>query len=128
MTISTDHRWRWLVAGAAMLAATAGAQADATLDAKVLKIFDTKCADCHSPTKHTNDKAKKPALDGSIDLNELRQNAKAVHPGDPAGSKLYKALLLPRTDKESMPHSTKAVPRDPLPPGEIELIKQWIAG
>jgi hypothetical protein len=110
------------------LAAAALSRADAVLDAKVLKIFDEKCADCHSPTRHKNEKAKKPALDGTIDLNDLRNNPKAVHPGDPDSSKLYKVLLLDRSDKDSMPHSTKSRPRDPLPPEEIALIKQWIAG
>jgi len=100
--------------------------ADPALDARVLKLFDDKCADCHSPTKHKNDKAKKPALDGAVDLQALRQNAKVVHPGDAASSKLYQVLLLARTDKDSMPHSTRSQPRDPLPPGEIELIKAWI--
>ena len=109
-----------------LLAATPRLSADAALDAKVLKIFDDKCADCHSPTKHTNDKAKKPALDSSINLADLRQNTKAVHPGDADSSKLYKVLLLDRTDKDSMPHSTKSKPRDALPPDEIEAIKAWI--
>jgi mono/diheme cytochrome c family protein len=111
-----------------LLAGAARLNADPALDARVLKIFDENCADCHSPTKHTNDKAKKPALDGSIDLGELRQNAKAVHPGSPETSKLYKVLLLDRSDKDSMPHSTKSKPRDALPPDEIEAIRQWIQG
>lgn len=128
MIFSINPTMRFLVILVMSLAAAAVSLADATLDANLLKIFEGKCADCHSPTKHTNDKAKKPALDGSIDLNELRQNAKEVHPGDASASKLYKVLLLDRTDKESMPHSTKAVPRDPLSPAEIKIIKQWIDG
>jgi len=111
-----------------LLALAARLHGDAALDARVLKIFDDKCADCHSPTKHKNDKPKKPALDGAIDLAELRANAKAVHPGDAASSRLYKVLLLDRSDKDSMPHSTKSQARDPLPPEEIAAIKAWING
>ncbi|HEY4301294.1 MAG TPA: cytochrome c [Candidatus Didemnitutus sp.] len=103
-------------------------RADATLDAAVLKIFDENCSDCHSPTKHKNDKPKKPALDGSISLADLRQNAKAVHPGDPDTSKLYKVLVVERSAKDAMPKSTKSHPRDPLSADEIALIRKWIQG
>jgi mono/diheme cytochrome c family protein len=125
---STEQTMRFLPLLLMLCTTATLARADATLDAKVLKIFDDSCADCHSPTKHKNDKVKKPALDGTIDLAELRKNTKAVHPGDPDSSKLYKVLLLARTDKDSMPHSTKSRPREALPPEEIALIRQWILG
>jgi mono/diheme cytochrome c family protein len=111
-----------------LLVAAGTVRADATLDAAVLKIFDGKCADCHSPTKHKSEKVKKPALDGSISLDDLRQNPKAVHPGDPDTSKLYKVLVADRSDKDAMPKSTKSHPRDPLSADEIALIRKWIQG
>ncbi|HVU15536.1 MAG TPA: c-type cytochrome [Candidatus Didemnitutus sp.] len=111
-----------------LLGAAVSCRADATLDASVLKIFDEKCADCHSPTKHKNEKAKKPALDGATNLADLRQNTKAVHPGDPDSSKLYKVLVADRSDKDAMPKSTKSHPRDPLSADEIALIRKWIQG
>jgi hypothetical protein len=114
---------------ACFIASTQTTWADAALDKNVLNLFEGKCAECHSPTKFNSEltkKPKKPFLDGTTSLSELSQNYKVVHPGDATTSKLYKVITLDRTDKDRMPHSTKANPREPLSNPEVDLIKSWI--
>ena len=76
-------------------------------------IFENSCNDCHA--------------EGGSYTEQLLMEYPAViddgHviPGDPDNSELYKRLLGPTENGLQMPWN-----RDPLPPDQIETIRQWI--
>src|SRR5882757_2213826 len=83
----------------------------------VLPIFRNTCLNCHNPDK------KKGGLDLSnyAAMSAGGGSGKAVEPGDPDSSKLFKAVTW--AEEPNMPPKG-----DKLPDKEIAVIKAWIAG
>jgi WD40 repeat protein len=83
----------------------------------VLPVFRNTCLNCHNPDK------KKGGLDLSnyAAMSAGGGSGKAVEPGDPDSSKLFKAVTW--AEEPNMPPKG-----DKLPDKDIALIKAWIAG
>ncbi|TDU67309.1 uncharacterized protein DUF4384 [Prosthecobacter fusiformis] len=88
-------------------------------EAKVLQIFDQKCADCHS------DGDEEPPLHGGINLTKLQGNEDGI-------KSILDRITRPDGTKGRMPKS-KGNPGDasylpPLSAEEIALVKAWAGG
>src|SRR6478609_4190309 len=83
----------------------------------ILPLFRNSCLNCHNPDK------KKAGLDLSTYAGVMTGggSGKAVEPGDPDGSLLFR--LVKHEEEPSMPPKS-----DKLPDKDLELIKRWIAG
>jgi WD40 repeat protein len=92
------------------------AQEKITYTDHLLPVFRNTCLNCHNPDK------KKGELDLSTYAGVLTGggSGKAVEPGDPEGSLLYR--LVTHAEEPSMP------PKGKLGDKELETIKQWIVG
>ena len=88
---------------------------------KVLELFESKCAKCHTGD---ND----PELNAKTDLSTLRKDDTQISAGDPDNSKLYKLVNLPADDKNRMPKSKSNKPLPPLTDEEKQIIATWIKG
>lgn len=108
----------------AAAATTAAPEASPTgadaLAAQVFKIFDAKCAACHSP--RAGEKAKN--FDTVLDFEKLAANPKLIIKGDPAKSTIYKSI----EDEEMPPQAgKKADPKlPPLTETEAKAVQDWI--
>jgi hypothetical protein len=98
------------------LAVTGRALADSSppdFDRDVATIFAGRCFDCHNPTDHK----------GGLDLTHKStamaggENGAVIAPGKPDESVLWKQI-----STDEMP------PKHPLPAGEKEILRRWIAG
>lgn len=89
----------------------------ADLNLEVRSIFAHNCYKCHSEEK-TKGQLR-------LDRKELvmrgGKSGKVIEPGHPEKSELIRRLLLPRTDKKSMPTNGKALSRQ-----EIATLEFWI--
>ncbi len=108
---------RILVAGLLVTRALAAA----TIEQRVLDLFESKCSSCHEDDQD-------PELSAKTDLASLRRNDKYVRAGDAAGSSLYKLVTLSPGDKKRMPKSKPSKQLDPLSDDEKKLIADWING
>ena len=88
-----------------------------TYDDQVTPILRNNCFKCHNPDM------TKAELDLTTYSAVLKGggSGKAVVPGDPSGSKLYKAIA--RIEEPFMPNQGPK-----LPDADIEVIRKWIAG
>jgi hypothetical protein len=88
-----------------------------TYQEHILPVFRNSCLNCHNPDK------KKGDLDLSTytGLAAGGGGGKVFNPGDPDGSKLYKAVTW--AEEPNMPPKG-----DKLSAKDLDLIKQWIAG
>lgn len=117
---------RALVPGAwvAALAVSSSGWAEEKVDfeKQILPILEDACFKCHSA------RSKKPK--GGVRLDELaaiRKKSRTdnlIFPRKPEKSLLLHVISLPAGDEEVMPPADES---DPLPPGQVALIKQWIA-
>lgn len=82
-----------------------------TVEDKVLGIFETRCASCHSEKKEGN-------FDFVLDLNRLINTPKYIIAGKPELS-----YLMQRIETDTMP----AGGEPKLPEEERELVRQWIS-
>lgn len=104
----------------AMLGAVAPrafAQDKVTYQDHILPVFRNACLNCHNPDK------KKAGLDLSTFAGVIAGggSGKAIEPGDPDGSLLYR--LVTHAEEPNMPPKG-----DKLPDKELDLIKRWILG
>ncbi len=83
---------------------------EVTLEQKVLEIFETRCASCHSEKKEGN-------FDFVLDLKRLINTPKYIIAGKPDLS-----YLMQRIDTDTMP----AGGEPKLPEEEREFVRQWI--
>ena len=105
------------VAFAARLHAADSAPAKVTFQDHVLPIFRNACLNCHNADK------KKGGLDISTFGATIAgsDSNKAIVPGDPDGSLLYK--LVTHADEPKMPQRA-----DKLPQKDLDVIRKWIEG
>jgi len=112
------HR-RLVVSLGPLLLGLSGAVAEdrITYDDQVTPILRNNCFKCHNPDK------TKAELDLTTYSAVLKGGGSgpAVVPGDPPGSKLYKAIA--RIEEPFMPDQGP-----PLADADIEVIRKWIAG
>lgn len=84
----------------------------------VQPIFDSRCTSCHNQTKKKGDLR----LDNFDGILTGGKGGSVVQPGQAHESELYKRLLLPPEDEDSMPPKGK----EPLTETELQLIAWWI--
>jgi hypothetical protein len=92
----------------------------ASFNRDVRPILSDACFQCHGP-----DKARRKAglrLDTEAGANALRGDSRAVVPGDPARSELFRRITA-ADEAERMPPARSG---RKLSPREIELIRRWI--
>lgn len=89
----------------------------ADLNLEVRSIFAHNCYKCHSEEK-TKGQLR---LDRKELIMRGGKSGKVIEPGHPEKSELIRRLLLPRTDKKSMPTNGKALNRQ-----EIATLEFWI--
>src|SRR3954470_1776015 len=106
-----------LILGFSTLPAQAADPPKVTYQDHVLPIFRNTCLNCHNPDK------KKGGLDLSnyAGVSAGGGSGKAIEPGDPDGSKLFKAVTW--AEEPNMPPKG-----DKLADKDIAVIKAWIAG
>lgn len=86
--------------------------------AKVQAVLESKCLECHNPSKVKGDLLMHTAeamLKGG-------EGGAALVPGKPEESSLIQRVVLPADDDDVMPPKG-----GPLKPEEIALLKQWVA-
>jgi uncharacterized membrane protein/outer membrane protein assembly factor BamB len=83
----------------------------AGLAAEVRRLMDGRCVECHGPDKQK----------GGLRLDTPGGLARAVLPGDPAGSELFLRVTLPADDEDRMPTEG-----EPLSADQIGLLYAWI--
>ena len=122
MTTATNLRTlklTFLAATALTLVAAprASAQDKTTYQDHVLPIFRNACLNCHNPEK------KKAGLDLSSFPAAVAggNSGKALEPGDPDGSLLYR--LVTHAEEPAMPPKGNKLPDD-----QLAVIRNWIAG
>src|SRR5262245_2761515 len=100
-----------------LLSTSAFAEDKVTYQDHVLPLFHNSCLNCHNPDK------KKAGLDLSTYAGVMTGGGtgKAVEPGDPDGSLLFR--LVKHEEEPNMPPKS-----DKLPDKDLDLIKRWIAG
>src|SRR6266550_1925271 len=106
-----------LFAGLNTMSAYAADAPKVTYQDHVLPIFRNTCLNCHNPDK------KKGGLDLSnyAAMSAGGGSGKAVEPGDPDSSKLFKAVTW--AEEPNMPPKG-----DKLADKDLAIIKAWIAG
>jgi hypothetical protein len=93
--------------------------ANAPVDfAQVQSILESKCLECHNPTKIKG----KLLMDTAEALLKGGDSGPALVPGKPDESSLIKRLVLPADDDDVMPPKG-----GPLPADQIALLKRWVA-
>ncbi len=116
---------RWAAAASLAFVPAASLSAAGALDAEVLELFESKCAECHEKDMD------EPELGKAMNLRDLRQS-KFMKPGHPEQSKLFDLVSRPASDKERMPRSRGPQGgekyKTPLTEAERNLIRDWIAG
>ncbi|MFM7180022.1 MAG: DUF1553 domain-containing protein [Verrucomicrobiales bacterium] len=85
---------------------------------EVQPILAAKCFACHGPDE------KKRKGDLQLDVCEAAVGSGAIVPGDPAASGLIERIISTDED-EVMPPPSRHMP---VTAGELEILKQWIAG
>ena len=92
----------------------------ARLAREVKRIFEKKCAKCHTPDGSERKKYDDQTdIDFILNLEKLASDPDIIVRGDPRGSWLFLQV-----DDDSMPFSD--VKEDPLPMDEKRLIERWI--
>ncbi|MCA9132827.1 MAG: DUF1549 domain-containing protein, partial [Planctomycetales bacterium] len=112
--------WVALVCSAASFASPS-AQADEPLAQQVRSLLSNRCFACHGPDEEER-QAGLRLDERSAMLGEADSGMRPVVPGDPEASELLRRIVS-GDESERMP------PLDfgpPLPPAEIDLIRQWI--
>jgi len=99
---------------------TAAAFADDPFFAeKVQPVLEANCVGCHHPEKTKGDLL----MHTQEGLLKGGESGAAVVPGKPDESAIIKRIILPADHDDIMP------PKDgPLAAGDIEILKQWVAG
>jgi hypothetical protein len=93
--------------------------ANAPVDfAQVQSILESKCLECHNPSKIKG----KLLMDTAEALLKGGDSGPALVPGKPDESSLIKRLVLPADDDDVMPPKG-----GPLPADQIALLKRWVA-
>jgi len=110
-----------------LVLSTAGrAQSPDALTGQVKLLFEQRCAECHVGKGNLTKDGKKgrdPVLGSATSRLALIQGGYIVS-GDPAKSDLLSLVTLPADDADRMPKD----PAKPLAPGEVDLLRRWIAG
>lgn len=86
--------------------------------AKVQAIMETKCLECHNPSKIKG----KLLMDTAEALLKGGESGKTLIPGKPDESELIKRIVLPKDNDDIMPPKG-----GPLPAEDIALLKQWVS-
>ncbi|WP_242155808.1 c-type cytochrome domain-containing protein [Aestuariivivens sediminis] len=87
-------------------------------DDVVFKILDSKCIQCHNPTKRKGELA----LNSPENILQGGENGKVIVAGDAENSQLYKSIHLPLSDDKHMPPEGKPQ----LTNNEQWLLTYWI--
>ncbi len=85
---------------------------------QVQPLLETKCVECHNPTKTKG----KLLMDTAEGLMKGGENGSTVVAGNAEKSELFKRITLHKGDDDLMPPKS-----DPLPAEQVALLKQWIA-
>lgn len=94
----------------------------------VWPILSSTCLKCHGPD-YVDSRGKTKSAKGElrIDNKEMLlkggENGKAVVPGNPEKSPMYKSTVLPEGHDDIMPPKG-----DPLSKAQTDVIKKWIEG
>jgi uncharacterized membrane protein len=125
-TFLTEHMparlraWLGIRAAAKPAPAAPRAAGDATVyAARIAPIFTRSCVSCHNPKKIKGGLR----MDTYAELMRGGEDGQVIVPWRPQDSDLLRRLTLPPDDDDHMPNNGK----NPLSPGEIKLIEQWIA-
>jgi uncharacterized membrane protein/mono/diheme cytochrome c family protein len=82
-------------------------------------ILQTKCYNCHSSAKQKG----KLRLDEPAFITKGGEHGKTIVPGNISESELIKRILLPQTNEDHMPPTSKPQ----LTPAQIDLLHWWVA-
>ncbi len=88
---------------------------------QIRPLLSSRCYQCHGPDEHS--RKAKLRLDLREDAVKDRQGSFAIKPGDTGNSELIRRITA-GTDSDDIMPPTKS--GDPLKPGEIALLKQWV--
>ena len=100
------------------LASTPAFAAPVDFARQIQPLFETKCLECHNPSKVKGDLL----MDTAANLLKGGENGPGLVAGKPDESEILKRVILPKGHDDVMPPKG-----DPLAAGEIALVKQWIA-
>jgi len=89
---------------------------------KVLPILAARCMTCHNQER----KYSGLTLESYLGFQNGGWHGPVVVPGNPAESRLYRSVA--RIQKPYMPLGLSGGAGEPLPPGEVAIIRQWIEG
>ncbi len=120
MTVPTRFRLA-VPAGLVLLSALRpSASAEVDFVTQVKPLLEEKCLSCHRPD------SKKGKLDISTREAAMKGGSEGVSivPGAPDASLFLELVMLPEDDDDIMPPTDKG---GPLPDGEKEILRQWIA-
>jgi hypothetical protein len=109
---------RRLLLALALLAATSAAAEPVLFARDVWPLFVRSCVACHS----TKARYANLQLDSPARILQGGDSARAVVPGKPEASEIVRRLSLAEHDLDFMPRE-----RQPFTPGELALVKRWIA-
>jgi hypothetical protein len=86
--------------------------------AKVQTLLESKCLECHNPSKTKG----KLLMDTAASMTKGGDTGPALVAGKPDASEMIKRMILPADHDDIMPPKG-----GPLPAADIELLKRWIA-
>lgn len=102
----------------AALASTPALAAPVDFASQIQPLFETKCLECHNPSKVKGDLL----MDTAANLLKGGENGPGLVAGKPDDSEIVKRMILPKGHDDIMPPKG-----GPLAASEIALVKQWIA-
>jgi Protein of unknown function (DUF1553)/Protein of unknown function (DUF1549)/Planctomycete cytochrome C len=89
---------------------------------RIFPIVSSRCLSCHNDER----KYSGLTLESYLGFQNGGWHGPVVVPGKPDESRLYRAVA--RLEKPYMPLGPGGGPGEPLPPEEVQLIRQWIEG
>ena len=108
-----------MVVSSTILLAGAAHSSELDFETEVWPILEVHCMECHGE-KQTYSNLR---LDSPAGIRRGGELGEVLVPGDPESSEIYRRTALPVDDLDFMP-----VDNEPLNVGELERLRDWIAG